>query len=115
MVVSMEGDRVEKEEFQVVVVRGSVATLKRNGQLVERGNPEDYSMDGLFMLIRNEMDLAKDPVNKFGAPSGYSAYLMARFDNASGRLLQYRRAVGGTNNSIDIEVLRFETRSEPGK
>jgi len=115
MVVSMEGDRVEKEEFDVEVVRGMVTTLRRNGELVKLNNAEDYSMDGLFTLIHNEMDLAKDPVNKFGAPAGYTAYLMARFDSGSGRLLHYRRAVGGINNSIDIEVLRFEKRLEPGK
>lgn len=114
LVVSMEGDRVEREEFDVRVERGQVTSLRRNGEFVERVAAQDYSMDGLFSLIHQEMDLAQKPF-PFGAPEGYSAYLMARFDARTGRLVHYRRAVGGASNSIDIEVLSFEERVEPGK
>lgn len=108
LVVSMEGDRVERGEFEVEVQNGVVRSLKRNGQAVNLKSGEDYSMDGLFKMVRNEMDLAKNP-STFGAPTGYSAYLMARFDR-TGRLQQYRRAVGGISNSIDIQVISFEKK-----
>jgi len=113
LVVSMEGDRVERGEFDVEVENGVVTSLKRNGQVVNLRSGEDYSMDGLFKIIRNEMDLAKNPAT-FGAPAGYSAYLMGSFDN-DGRLRHYRRAVGGISNSIDIQVLSFEAKPETGK
>jgi hypothetical protein len=108
LVVAMEGDRVERGEFQVLVEKGIVTSLKRNGEPVNLKSGEDYSMDGLFKMIRNEMDLARNPAT-FGAPAGYSAYLMASFDR-TGRLKQYRRAVGGISNSIDVQVLSFEAK-----
>jgi hypothetical protein len=111
MVVSMEGDRVERGEFEVEVEQGIVTSLRRNGQPVNPASGQDYSMDGLFKIIHEEMDLAAKPA-LLGAPPGYSAYLMARFDDSSGRLEHYRRAVGGVSNSIDIEVLIFELRTE---
>ena len=68
-------------------------------------------MDGMFKIIRDEMDLARNP-SLLGAQEGYSAYLMAKFDNRTGRLEHYRRAVGGISNSIDIQILRFEREVE---
>ena len=109
MVVSMEGDRVERGEFEVEVEQGIVTSLRRNGQAVNPASGQDYSMDGLFKIIHEEMGLAETPA-LLGAPPGYSAYLMARFDDSTGRLQHYRRAVGGVSNSIDIEVLSFEPK-----
>jgi len=113
LVVSMEGDRVERGEFDVQVENGVVTSLKRNGKMVNLQSGEDYSMDGLFKMVRNEMDLARNP-SLFGAPAGYSAYLMASFDDM-GSLQHYRRAVGGISNSIDIQILAFEAKSQSGK
>lgn len=113
LVVSMEGDRVERGEFDVEVENGVVTSLKRNGLVVNLKSGEDYSMDGLFKIIRNELELAKNP-STFGAPAGYSAYLMGSFDD-TGKLRHYRRAVGGISNSIDIQVLNFEAKSGTGK
>jgi len=108
LVVRMEGDRVDRSEYDVRVKDGVVTSLTRNGAPTKSATGgQDYSMDGLFKVIREEMELAVTP-SKLGAPEGYSAYLMARFDATSGRLLKYRRAIGGANNSIDIVVLSFE-------
>ena len=107
LVVVMEGDRVERGQYEVELKNNAVISLKRNGQLVDSRVDQDYSMDGLFKLIREEVELARNP-STFGAPAGYSAYLMASFDGSSGRLKHYRRSVGGISNSIDIEVLSFE-------
>ena len=113
LVVSMEGDRVERGEFDVEVQNGVVTSVKRNGEVVKPTEAQDYSMDGLFRIIRDELDLAKNP-SLFGAPAGYSAYLMARFSRTGG-LQHYRRSVGGISNSIDIQVLSFESKVAPGK
>jgi len=114
LVVTMEGDRVERGEFEVQVLEGRVTNLKRNGAVVNPTEAQDYSMDGMFKIIRDEMDLAKNP-SLLGAPEGYSAYLMAQFDSRTGRLEHYRRAVGGISNSIDIRILRFEPEAKSGK
>src|SRR6185436_2337948 len=110
----MSGDRLEKSEYDVSVENGMVTSLKRNGQAVNSFQGQDYSMDGLFNIIREEMDLSSTPA-KLGAPEGYTAYLMADFDSTTGRLLKYRRSVGGgANNTIDIVVQTFEPQARPG-
>ena len=103
---------MERGVFDVEVENGIVTNLKRNGEVVRPTEAQDYSMEGLFKIIREEMDLAKNP-SLFGAPAGYSAYLMARFSRTGG-LQHYRRAVGGISNSIDIQVLSFEPKPAPG-
>jgi len=113
LVVTMEGDRLEKSEYDVQVENGMVTRLTRNGKAVNSFQGQDYSMDGLFRIIREEMDLSSTPM-RLGAPEAYMAYLMAHFDSSTGRLLKYRRSVGGASNSIDIVVQRFEPLGKPG-
>ena len=113
LVVTMSGDRLEKSEYDVRVENGVVTGLTRNGKGVNSFQGQDYSMDGLFKIIHEEMDLSSTPM-KLGAGEGYLAYLMADFDSKTGRLVKYRRSVGGANNTIDIVVQKFEPQSKPG-
>jgi hypothetical protein len=110
LTVVMEGDRVDRGEFDVEVRENNVVSIKRNGVAVKPASGQDYSMEGLFRIVRDELELAKTP-SLFGAPAGYSAYLLASFDNNTGQLKQYRRSVGGISNSIEIEVLKFQVSS----
>ena len=64
-------------------------------------------MDGLFRMLAQELELASQP-SLLGAPPGYAAYPMARFDEDTGALEQFRRTVGGAQNTIEIAVLDFE-------
>ena len=106
VVIEMQGDRVEKEQFEARIRDNQVEWLKRNGQLVKAGPDQDYSMTGLFRVLRQELDLAKKPT-LLGAPEGYTAYPMAAFDQQTGRLVEFRRTVGGTSNSIHIRIVEF--------
>jgi hypothetical protein len=108
LVIEMKGDRVERENFEVTVKSGAVVRLTRNGQELQPNRGQDYSMDGLFRMLHQELSLAEKPA-LLGAPGGYSAYPMAEFDQQTGRLIAYRRTVGGTTNTIDIRVLDFQT------
>ena len=103
----MQGDRVETGRFEVTVQNGQVVSLRRNGQVVLPGRGQDYSMDGLFRMLDQELELARKP-ELLGAPEGYRAYPMARFDPENGHIVHYRRTVGGAKNSIDITVSGFE-------
>jgi hypothetical protein len=105
--VEMKGDRLEKALFEVTVRSGQVVSLKRNGQAVQIAPDRDYSIPGLFRTLHQELDLVKKPV-LLGAPEGYTAYPMAAFDGQNGRLVQYRRTVGGASNTIDIRVVEFK-------
>jgi hypothetical protein len=108
MTIEMKGDRLELSKYDVTVRDKSVVKLERNGQVVlPAGGSQDYSVDGLFHILDEEIDLAKNPVT-LGAPPGYASYPLASFDPATGRLLRFQRSVGGTKNSIEIDVTEFK-------
>ena len=109
LLVEMSGDRVEAGKFEVAVQGRDVVSLHRNGLAIMPGRGEDYSMEGLFRMLEQELGLAEKPA-MLGAPPGYSVYTRAKFDDSTGRLLRYRRTVGGTSNSIDVKVLEYEEK-----
>ena len=106
LVVEMSGDRVEAGGFEVEVHSGQVVSLRRNGLVISPSSGQDYTMEGLFRMLRQEIGLAEKP-GMLGAPGGYSVYMNARFDETTGRLLRYRRTVGGTSNSIEVNVEEY--------
>ena len=106
LVVEMSGERVETGVFEVLVRDGRVVSLKLNGQVVLPDRAQDYSMEGLFGMLRQELALSEQPA-LMGAPPGFAAYLLVRFDDETGRLERYRRTVGGANNNIEIEVVEY--------
>ena len=107
LVVEMSGDRVEKGRFEVEVRSGTAVSLRRNGLVMRAGAGEDYTMEGLFRMLVLELGLREKP-SMAGAMPGYSIYTSARFDEITGRLIQYRRIVGGTSNSVQVRVLNYE-------
>jgi len=106
LIIEMSGDRVENGRFEVEVRSANVLTLRRNGLVLRPDAGQDYTIDGLFHMLAQELGLAEKPAT-LGAPPGYSVYLSARFDDATGRLIRYRRIVGGTSNSIEVSVVEF--------
>ena len=106
LVIQMSGDRVESGRFEVEVRSGNIISLRRNGLFVRANAGEDYTMEGLFRMLMQELDLAGKPA-LLGAPPGYSVYTTARFDDTNGRLIRYRRIVGGSSNSIEVNVLNY--------
>jgi len=107
MTIEMQGDRVEAGRFEVSVRERKVVSLRRNGLVIIPGEGQDYSMEGLFYMLRQELGLLEKPA-LLGAPPGYSVYPMVRFDTETGRLVQYRRTVGGAGNTIEIKVEEYE-------
>ena len=107
MVVETKGDRNEPSKYEVTVRDKEVIKFLRNGQLMTATSGQDYSVEGLFHVLALELDLMKKP-EVLGAPPGYSSYPMASFDAKTGRLLRFQRSVGGTKNSIEIDVREFE-------
>ena len=106
LVIDMSGDRVEPGRFEVEVRAGHAISLRRNGIVVSPAAGEEYTMDGLFHTLAQELGLAEKPA-MLGASPGYTVYTTARFDDTNGRLIRYRRIVGGTSNSIDIKVVEY--------
>jgi len=106
LVMEMSGDRVETGRFEIEVRSNQVVSLRRNGLVISPNAGQDYTMDGLFHMLGQELGLAEKPAT-VGAPPGYSIYLTARFDDVTGRLMRYRRIVGGTSNSIEVNVVEY--------
>ena len=107
LVIEMSGDRVETGRFEAEILGGQVVSLRRNGLVITPGQGQDYSMEGLFQMLKQELALAEKP-SMLGAPSGYSVYAQALFDEDTGRLIRYSRSVGGTSNAVDIKVVEYE-------
>jgi hypothetical protein len=107
LVIEMSGDRVETGRFEVDVRAGHVISLRRNGLIVPSAAGEEYTMDGLFHTLAQELGLSEKPA-MLGAAPGYAVYATAKFDDMNGRLVRYRRIVGGTSNSIEIKVVKYE-------
>jgi len=107
LVIEMSGDRVETGKFEVQVQNGKVVSFRRNGLILEPERGQDYTMEGLFHVLEQELGLSEKP-SMLGAPDGYTIYITAKFDDVTGRLIHYRRIVGGTSNSIDINVVQFK-------
>jgi hypothetical protein len=103
----MSGDRVETGRFEVDVRSGEIVSMRRNGLVIHPNPGQDYTMEGLFHMLTQELGLAEKPAT-IGAPPGYSVYLTAKFDNSTGRLIRYRRIVGGTSNSIEVNVVEYQ-------
>ena len=101
--VEMSGDRIETGRFEVEVRSGQIETVRRNGLPIRAEAGQDYTIEGLFRVLNQELSLAAKP-SMLGAPEGYSIYVTAKFDDVTGRLIRYRRIVGGTSNSIEIKV-----------
>jgi hypothetical protein len=110
LVIDMSGDRVEAGKFEVQVRSNKVAGIRRNGVTISPNLGQDYSMEGLFHMLEQELGLAERPT-MLGAPVGYAVYTNARFDDTTGRLIRYRRTVGGASNSVEINVLEFQPDS----
>jgi hypothetical protein len=111
LVIEMSGDRVETGKFEVEVHAGQVGSLRRNGVVIQENPGQDYSMNGLFHMLEQELGLAEKPA-MLGAPEGYAVYTTAKFDDGTGRLIHYRRIVGGTSNSIDVAVRDYQEISK---
>ena len=111
LVLDMSGDRVETGRFEAMVRSGGVVSLRRNGLVIMPSRGQDYSMEGLFRMLEQELGLAEKPA-MLGAPPGYSVYTTAEFDTNTGRLIQYRRVVGGTANSIDVKIVEYDDQEK---
>jgi hypothetical protein len=109
LVIEMSGDRVETGQLEVEVRSGQMVSLRRNGLIIRPNSGQDYTMEGLFRMLEQELGLAEKPA-MVGAPPGYAVYTTAKFDDTTGRLIRYRRIVGGTSNSIEVNVAEYSEK-----
>ena len=86
---------------------GKVVKLAHDGQEVaaEDVSDHDYSIPGLFALLRGDLRLADVPAVGDTPPID----LRASFDPETGRLVRYRRTVGSARRRVlFIEVVEYQ-------
>ncbi|MBI2828936.1 MAG: hypothetical protein HYX77_06680 [Acidobacteria bacterium] len=105
LVVRVRPPRANPAVYDVVVKRGEVAGVERDGQAVPLVDTEDYSVSGLFQLLREDVRLTE------AHPVGNTppADLRVLFEAETGRLKWYRRTVGSNRQRVLlVEVLKYE-------
>lgn len=105
LVVRVRAPRADPAVYNVVVKGGEVASVERDGQAVPPVDTEDYSVSGLFHLLREDLRLVEV------RPAGDTppVDLRVRFEAETGRLERYRRAVSSNRpRDLLIDVLKYE-------
>ena len=107
LVVQVEASRMDTLVYDIQVRGGEIAGIKKNGQAIQPEHTEDYSISGLFRLMRLELTLRQKSPE--GTPEAL-AELFAHFDQETGRLTRYRRSASGSRRTrtLKIQILNYE-------
>jgi hypothetical protein len=107
LVVRVRAPRFGAVVYDLLVSGGELLRVERNGQGVrpEDAGHYDYSVSGLFDLLREDLGLVDvPPIGDMPAVD-----LRARFEPETGRLVRYRRTVGAARRRVLlVEVLQYE-------
>jgi hypothetical protein len=107
LVVRVRAPRYEAAVYDVVVTGGEVTAVEHDGRRLraEDASQHDYSVPGLFALLREDLRLADVPLIGDTPPVDLRAY----FERDTGRLVRYRRTVGSARRRVLlVEVLEYE-------
>lgn len=107
LVVRVRAPRFDVAVYDVVVAGGKVVRIEHDGEDVrpEDASHYDYSVSGLFALLRQDLRLADVPPVGDTPPLD----LRARFEPETGRLVRYRRTVGSARRRVLlVEVLEYQ-------
>ncbi len=107
LVVQVEATFMTTMVYDVTVRGGEVVGIKKDGQPIQPEHTEDYSISGLFRLMRLEMGLTQK-----NADGTYEALaeVFAYFDPETGRVHKFRRTTSrsGKTRTLRINVLNYE-------
>jgi hypothetical protein len=106
LVVRVRAPRFAVAVYDVVVAGGALVEIERDGRAIGPADAHhyDYSVSGLFGLLREDLRLAG--VRPIGDTPPVD--LRARFEPDTGRLVRYRRTVGSARRRVlMVEVLEY--------
>lgn len=112
LVVRVRAPRFDVAVYDVVVAGGRLVRIAHDGQAIglEDARHYDYSVSGLFGLLRDDLRLADVPPIGDTPPLD----LRVRFEPETGRLIRYRRTVGSARRRVlMVEVLEYEPLATP--
>jgi hypothetical protein len=94
-----------------VTVRNSQPiSVTRNEVLTPERTWEYWTVEGLFEIIREDLEGLDQPERAFGVSDVSQLVQQAEFDADLGYPRRYRRAVQTTGDSIEWEILSFDVR-----
>ena len=94
--------------MDVVVRNGQPISVQRNEVLTPERTWAYWTVDGLFEIIREDLEGLDQPERAFGVSDVTQLVQQAEFDADLGYPRRYRRAVQTTGDSIEWEIVRFE-------
>jgi hypothetical protein len=97
--------------MQVVVKDGDPVSVRREGTPVAKHTWEYWTVEGLFEIIRTDLEGLDQPERAFGTPDVSQLVQQAEFDPQLGYPRRYRRAVLTTGDAIEWEVVEFKSNA----
>lgn len=107
MVVEVSGR--QKGTMHVVVKDHKPMSITRGGVSISTHTWEYWTVEGLFEVIRTDLEGLDQPERAFGTPDVSQLVQQAEFDAALGYPRRYRRAVLSTGDAIEWEIVKFKT------
>lgn len=112
LVVRLRAPRTTPAVYDVTVADERVVEVTRDGGALPSNEADDWSMTGLFHLLRGDLRIGKGGARGAAPPVD----LRAEFEPESGRLVRYRRTVGTARRRVLlIEVLTYEPHERTGR
>jgi len=105
--------QMNASEYAVVVRSGIVTQVRVNGLEAPSNTWRNYSVDGLFGTLEQELDNLTDPTLPFAAPT-MVVLARVRFHSEWGFPQRYLRSGGPMGKTAVIEVRSFRRLSGPG-
>jgi hypothetical protein len=90
-----------------VVVDNEPVEVTRSGNPVARHTWKYWTVEGLFSIIRTDLENLDQPERAFGAKDTDHLVQQAEFDGELGYPRRYRRAVLTTGDAIEWEIVDF--------
>lgn len=88
--------------YSVIVRADVVVEARMNGEPMHSAEVGLYSMEGLFSILRMELESVAD--------ANPPPAMRVRFDPADGHVVRYIRGAGGLGRSTSIEIESFTPR-----
>jgi hypothetical protein len=92
----------------ITVKDGKPIAVERNGVPTPQRTWEYWTVDGLFEIVREDLDGLDQPERAFGVKDTSQLVQQGEFDRELGYPRRYRRAVLTTGDAIEWEIVRFD-------
>jgi hypothetical protein len=94
--------------MHVIVINHEPTSVVRGDVVVPRHTWDYWTVEGLFEIIRTDLEGLDQPERAFGAKDVSQLVVQAEFDANLGYPRRYRRAVLTTGDAIEWEITQFE-------